>query len=154
MGKKLVAPIGERIRDFRTKLNLSQDQLAALVRVSTDTISRWERNKLAVRRRNFRNLCSALGCSFDDLCGERSISETHRDESGFADLGLLAKRANRIRLAANLPELSSALLLEIMATMLSVSRGHNNQHFAYYNTLGTSYSISLHAELLAYLLNR
>ena len=43
--KKIYETIGNKIKQFREKLNLSQDDLASKIKVTPNTISRWETTK-------------------------------------------------------------------------------------------------------------
>ncbi|MBO0731602.1 MAG: helix-turn-helix transcriptional regulator [Acidimicrobiaceae bacterium] len=53
--------VGERIRLRREAIGLTQDQLGRRVEVSFETVSRWERNVVAPRRRHRKLLASELG---------------------------------------------------------------------------------------------
>lgn len=60
---------GHELRVIRTKLNMNQEQLAAVLGVTQNTISRWESGKVAIRHDQILEL--ALRC----LEYERRIRE-------------------------------------------------------------------------------
>jgi transcriptional regulator with XRE-family HTH domain len=58
---------GERLRLARERLELRQDQLAALVGTDAGSISRWERGKGHPQTQQLAKLVTALGESLDYL---------------------------------------------------------------------------------------
>jgi len=61
VGQLQAHTVGERIRMRREAIGLTQDQLGRRVEVSFETVSRWERNVVAPRRRHRKLLASELG---------------------------------------------------------------------------------------------
>lgn len=59
--------IGERIRDRREALGLSQWQLAQQLEMRQDEISRWEIGRVRPSGRNLRLLANALDCPWRAL---------------------------------------------------------------------------------------
>lgn len=59
--------LGQRIRQRRNHLKLTQKQVGASVGVSHVTISQWEKDETAPRGENLYGLCKALGCQPDWL---------------------------------------------------------------------------------------
>lgn len=59
--------IGQRIRDHRARLGLSQDELASRVYVSRQTISSWENSKTYPDVQSLLILSEAFGASVDSL---------------------------------------------------------------------------------------
>lgn len=53
--------IHDRIRARRRKLNLSQEQLADLIKRSWQTVQQWENGKTAPSRNNLPKVAAALG---------------------------------------------------------------------------------------------
>ena len=72
--------IGETIQRLRTKRRLSQEQLAELVGVSRQAVSKWELNAALPDTDKLVPLARALGVSVDELLGnvsENGVSEAH-----------------------------------------------------------------------------
>jgi transcriptional regulator with XRE-family HTH domain/tetratricopeptide (TPR) repeat protein len=65
----MLAPVslGQRLRNQRERLHLSQDELARLVGVTERTIRRWERDEVVPQPHYRRRCCSALGIRQEDL---------------------------------------------------------------------------------------
>ena len=61
--------IGETIQRLRTKRRLSQEQLAELVGVSRQAVSKWELNAALPDTDKLIPLARALGVSVDELLG-------------------------------------------------------------------------------------
>jgi transcriptional regulator with XRE-family HTH domain len=56
-----------RIKEHRERKLLTQDELAALLGVTSGTVSSWERGVAKPRLRMIRALAKRLGVSVDDL---------------------------------------------------------------------------------------
>lgn len=63
-------PIGDRIRDLRTKQKLSQSELGDKVDTDSTIISRWETNRVRPSQKYIVRLAKALDTSTDYLLGE------------------------------------------------------------------------------------
>lgn len=61
VGQLQAHSVGERIRLRREARGLTQEQLGRRVEVSFETVSRWERNVVAPRRRHRKLLATELG---------------------------------------------------------------------------------------------
>ena len=59
--------VGERIKKYREKQNLSQDELALKIFVSRQTISNWETNKSYPDIKSLIMLSNIVNVSLDDL---------------------------------------------------------------------------------------
>jgi transcriptional regulator with XRE-family HTH domain len=55
------------IRHYRSKLGLTQTELALKIGVSLDTVSRWETGKRDHRSSELRKMATLFGCAIDDL---------------------------------------------------------------------------------------
>ena len=66
--------IGDRIKELRTKLRLSQGELGDRVDTDSTIISRWETNRVRPSQKYIVRLANALGTSTDYLLGETSDS--------------------------------------------------------------------------------
>ena len=62
--------IGDRIKELRTKLKLSQGELGDRVDTDSTIISRWETNRVRPSQKYIVRLANALGTSTDYLLGE------------------------------------------------------------------------------------
>ena len=67
MRKSQPKVIGAAVRDYRTRLGMTQLQVAELADVAPETLSRIERNKLAASLDLARRLAGALEVKIDDL---------------------------------------------------------------------------------------
>lgn len=64
---------GQKIRERRNELGLSQRKLASMVGVTSPTISMWENDTNNPKTENFLNLASALNYSIEELLSDVSI---------------------------------------------------------------------------------
>lgn len=64
---------GEKIRDLRTRMNLTQQQLADMVGVSNKAISKWERGDGLPDIENLKRVSSIFNVSIDELVSSKSI---------------------------------------------------------------------------------
>lgn len=71
----LLVKIGMRILDRRKQMNLTQDALAELAGVTSQTISNAELGKKAMRPENIIKICAALDISTDYLLLGRIAKE-------------------------------------------------------------------------------
>ncbi len=62
--------IGEKIREGRKKLGLSQESLAAMLGVSTQAVSTWERDENAPETKKLLSVSQALNLSLDYLMAD------------------------------------------------------------------------------------
>jgi len=60
----------ERLKDFRKKSRLSQEQLADLLQISTKTVQRWEWGERTPRMEEIKKLCEVLHVSEAELLNE------------------------------------------------------------------------------------
>ncbi len=63
-------PIGDRIKELRTKLRLSQGELGDKIDTDSSIVSRWETNRVRPSHRYIAKLAKALGTSADYLLGD------------------------------------------------------------------------------------
>lgn len=82
-GSKKEIEFEYRIADIRQKVGLTQEELAVLIEVSTQTVQNWESNRTPPRRLiRVLDLCEALDCELNDLLDERVDSS---NEGSFHD---------------------------------------------------------------------
>lgn len=67
MRKRQPKVIGAAVRHYRTRLGMTQGQVAEVADVAPETLSRIERNKLAASLDLTRRLAEALEVKIDDL---------------------------------------------------------------------------------------
>lgn len=63
--------LGENIRNWRLKNNLTQKELAEILNVKPQTVSSWEINRTEPNMGLLQALAAALNCRKSDLIGER-----------------------------------------------------------------------------------
>ena len=57
------------IRDYRAMFYMTQADLAESVRVSQQTVARWEKGTSAINREHVRDMCVLFGCDAGELLG-------------------------------------------------------------------------------------
>ncbi|MBR0093671.1 MAG: helix-turn-helix transcriptional regulator [Synergistaceae bacterium] len=104
--------IGDRIRELRNRLNLSQTALGDMVDTDGSVISRWETNRARVSQRYIVKLANALGTSTDYLLGEtddptlkNSVSNENMQANGTGEKRLIIKNRD---MCIDLPETSES----------------------------------------------
>ncbi|MCI1734625.1 MAG: helix-turn-helix domain-containing protein [Bacilli bacterium] len=65
--------IGERIKEARSKLKMSQHQLSIATGISTTQLSAYENGKKTIGLLNFSKLAIALNVSMDELYWDKVI---------------------------------------------------------------------------------
>ncbi len=72
---------GERIYELRTKMNLSQDELAQKLNVSRQSVSKWENNSAVPELDKIIRLSEIFGITVDELVkGESGVKEQRTEE--------------------------------------------------------------------------
>jgi type I restriction enzyme M protein len=90
-----VKPFNEQVRELRSKLNLSQEQLAARLNISFQTVNRWESGKVAPQKALLgavQKLLDEAGLSHDDLREEPSTEAPTRRRRGVAKSAVLSNK--------------------------------------------------------------
>jgi transcriptional regulator with XRE-family HTH domain len=62
--------IGERIKFYRTKANMTQEELAAAIGVAQVNISYMENDKIGINLEKLYKICDALGITIADIINE------------------------------------------------------------------------------------
>lgn len=78
--------VGNRIKQLRKSLHLTQKQLADKINVSSQVISNWERGYTEIGQEDLRELANALDCSTDYLLGISNNNEKPHQQAGISDL--------------------------------------------------------------------
>lgn len=91
--------IGENIRKYRTKRNLTQEQLASIVGVSPQAVSKWECEETIPDGALFIPIADALEISLDRLCGYKRVyeSDTYEKIVQLIDKTPREKRMEKVR---------------------------------------------------------
>ena len=63
----ILVEIGKKIKEYRTLCGYTQEKLAELIGVSTNSISAWENGKYKVNKEHLELLCSTLHITEKDL---------------------------------------------------------------------------------------
>lgn len=64
---------GEKLKELRTKNNLTQQDLAKKMDISSKTIGRWEKENNIPDATKLKKLCKILKCNMEDLTGEKEV---------------------------------------------------------------------------------
>ena len=64
--------IGSRIKEYRSKCNLTQKELADRLHVTYQAVSKWENDDAEPSFDCLKEMTNIFGCSFDDLFGEQA----------------------------------------------------------------------------------
>jgi len=83
--------LGIRIRRKRLELNLTQEALAEMSKISTPYIGQIERGEKRLSLENFVNIANALNCSTDELLRDSTIDNT---SCRFAEINDIIKKAS------------------------------------------------------------
>jgi len=87
MTKKLIA-LGQFVRFFRRQRGMKQDELAAKVEVSKNTISQIERGRQWPSMQTYLRLIDALELQSYDATNHKTLEENHRRSEVMSELGL------------------------------------------------------------------
>ena len=68
--------LGEKIKTRRRQLTLSQEKLAEMIDVHSNTIRKWEKNESAPDLKLLQSLAEALQTTVTYLCGENETENT------------------------------------------------------------------------------
>lgn len=79
--------IGKRIREYRNREKMSQEQLAELVGVSRQAVAKWEGDKAEPSTGNLVLLAKIFGISLDELSGNWEAEPAERDEDKRGESG-------------------------------------------------------------------
>ncbi len=72
--------LGERIKYHRTRLHMTQEQLAERMGVSAQAVSKWEHNQSCPDISILPDLADLFGISVDELLGKASSQKVHEAE--------------------------------------------------------------------------
>lgn len=84
--------IGDRIRNLRNEAQLTQQQLADLIKVSNKAVSKWENNEGIPDIDNLKRLAHVFDVSMDVLVGheqEKTIESESLNRDGLIVIGLI-----------------------------------------------------------------
>ena len=102
--------IGKFISDCRKEKQLTQEQLAVLLGVTSKSISKWETGNCLPDASKYKTLCEILGITVNDLfSGERLSSETENEAKDYL-VDLLASRIYDVDCGVSYEDFKNALL--------------------------------------------
>ena len=102
--------IGKFISDCRKEKQLTQEQLAVLLGVTSKSISKWETGNCLPDASKYKTLCEILGITINDLfSGERLSSETENEAKDYL-VDLLASRIYDVDCGVSYEDFKNALL--------------------------------------------
>src|SRR5579859_4701079 len=118
-----MATTGDRIKEVRESLHITQEELAAKTGLSKGFISDTENSKRGISAENLLKIANALGASLDYLAkGETGLSQKRKPIEIPADLSTAAEQL----------KLSYSETLELLETYNSVvARRSNRQRAAF-----------------------
>lgn len=61
--------LGENIREYRTKFNLTQKELSDKLCVTYQAVSRWEKDEVEPSIMTLKEMCKIFSCTMDELLG-------------------------------------------------------------------------------------
>ena len=102
--------IGKFISECRKEKQLTQEQLAVQVGVTSKSISKWENGNCLPDASKYKTLCEILGITVNELfSGERLSSETENEAKDYL-VDLLASRIYDVDCGVSYEDFKNALL--------------------------------------------
>ena len=102
--------IGKFISECRKEKQLTQEQLAVQLGVTSKSISKWENGNCLPDASKYKSLCEILGITVNDLfSGERLSSETENEAKDYL-VDLLASRIYDVDCGVTYEDFKNALL--------------------------------------------
>lgn len=102
--------IGKFISECRKEKQLTQEQLAVQLGVTSKSISKWENGNCLPDASKYKSLCEILGITVNELfSGERLSSETENEAKDYL-VDLLASRIYDVDCGVSYEEFKNALL--------------------------------------------
>ena len=110
--------IGKFISECRKEKQLTQEQLAVQLGVTSKSISKWENGNCLPDASKYKSLCEILGITVNELfSGERLSSETENEAKDYL-VDLLASRIYDEDCGVSYEEFKNALLKMSEATVM------------------------------------
>lgn len=97
---------GDNLRNMRKKHNLSQEELSKKVRVSRQSVSKWETGDAYPEMNNLLELCKIFKCQINDLVNDSIIDIDSLDDEVLEKVVLLQKEKQK-----NVKALSKAIMI-------------------------------------------
>ena len=102
--------IGKFISECRKEKQLTQEQLAVQLDVTSKSISKWENGNCLPDASKYKSLCEILGITVNELfSGERLSSETENEAKDYL-VDLLASRIYDVDCGVSYEDFKNALL--------------------------------------------
>ena len=127
---------GQNIKALRKRDQLTQEEFAALIGVSKETVCRWEKDRYAIRRSTLLKIVSKFNLQLDDLTSEtaglaaRLDHEERKGESrevitdSLCDVFKIQMNGGRTGLKTNRNNRASLIRIQETSRVLLCSNGH------------------------------
>ncbi len=126
--------IGNNITNLRKNHTMSQEQLAEIMHVSRQSVSKWERNEALPDIYNLKALADVFGISVDQLLGEEPIDRSQIGEGGVISTDQLSQedifareeiisQANLIRIVAIIMYILAPFMWMLLEEGLKLNEG-------------------------------
>lgn len=112
---------GDNLKKIRKKNNLSQEDLAERVRVSRQSVSKWETGDAYPEMNNLLELCKIFKCQINDLVNDNIIDIDSLDEEVLEKIVLLKKdKQKRVRTLSKIIMVISRIARAFLVLALGV----------------------------------
>ena len=120
---------GENLKSLRKNNNLSQEQLAEKVRVSRQSVSKWETGEAYPEMNNILELCKIFKCNINDLVNDSIIDLDSLDEEiKMSVVKFKKEKQNKVKTLSKIIEILSKIgqviiwiAIPIIAILMAVS---------------------------------
>lgn len=125
--------IGNNIRIFREKANLSQDELAFKLDKNKETVVNWESDEEQPSIEDVMKLKDIFGVSADDIINEKRSAEPMPEES--YEFYYSAEEMNMVWKVANQYHIVKAIIISAVLILLGLLSAIINQDFASFSMI-------------------
>lgn len=88
---------GEKLKELRIKANLTQEELAKKMDISSKTIGRWENQDTAPDITKLKKICKILKCNMSDLTSEKEIAIKESKKEMIRKEEVILPKQNKIK---------------------------------------------------------
>ena len=114
----LLYDVGERIRERRKMLNISQDQLAELANLNRVTVAKYESGKVEPGAQALSRIADALETSVDMLLGRNGFEQDEKEPDDIMEIRDMLRRDPSYRLLFSAADKASPEHIRAAAAML------------------------------------
>lgn len=115
----LLYDVGERIRERRKMLNISQDQLAELANLNRVTVAKYESGKVEPGAQALSRIADALETSVDMLLGRNGFEQDEKEPDDIMEIRDMLRRDPSYRLLFSAADKASPEHIRAAAAMLN-----------------------------------